>query len=220
MQFTRRGFLSATLQTTFATTVLGTGLASVAGTALAADGYELINPPQNTSTPDQVEVIEYFWLGCPHCYAFEPSISAWEQNKPENVAFVREAPPLNPAWEQHSRSFYAAQLLGHEHEFVEGMFKAIHENRQRMRSPDDIAELAAALGMDKEKFLKTMDSFGVQTKMNRAMQLAKGAGISGVPSVVINGKYRTGAGLAGGNDGIIRVMNETIAVEKQAMGIK
>ncbi len=219
MHFTRRGFLSATLQTTIATT-LGASLAGVAGNAMAAGGYELINPPQNTSTPDQVEVIEYFWLGCPHCYAFEPSISAWEQNMPENVAFIREAPPLNPSWEQHSRAFYAAQLLGHEHEFVPAMFKAIHENRQRMRKPEDIADLAAALGMDKEKFLKTMDSFGVQTKMNRAMQLAKGAGLTGVPSVVINGKYRTGAGLAGGNEAIITVINETIAMEKQAMGIE
>lgn len=219
MHFTRRGFLSATLQTTIATT-LGAGLVGVAGNAMAAGGYELINPPQNTATPDKVEVIEYFWLGCPHCYSFEPSIAAWEANMPENVVFSREAPPLNPSWEQHSRSFYAAQLLGHEHEFVEGMFKAIHENRQRMRSPGDIADLAAALGMDKDKFLKTMDSFGVQTKMNRAMQMAKGAGLTGVPSVVINGKYRTGAGVAGGNDAVIRVINETIAIEKQAMGIE
>lgn len=218
MHFTRRGFLSATLQTTLATTI-GTGLAGVAGSAAAADGYELINPPQNTSTPDKVEVIEYFWLGCPHCYAFEPTISAWESSKPEHVAFVREAPPLNPSWEQHSRSFYAAQLLGHEHEFVEAMFTAIHESGQRMRRPEDIAELAAALGMDKDKFLKTMDSFGVQTKLNRSMQLAKGAGLTGVPSVVINGKYRTGASLAGGNEGVIRVINETVAMEKQAMGI-
>lgn len=219
MHFTRRGFLSATLQTTIATT-LGTGLAGIAGSAIAADGYELINPPQNTSTPDKVEVIEYFWLGCPHCYAFEPNISAWAQNMPENVAFIREAPPLNPSWEQHSRSFYAAQLLGHEHEFVEAMFKAIHEGRQRMRKPEDIAELAAAVGMDKEKFLKTMDSFGVQTKLNRSMQLAKAAGLTGVPSVVINGKYRTGAGVAGGNDGIIRVINETVAMEKKTMGLE
>ena len=88
-----------------------------------------------------------------------------------------------------------------------------------MRSPKEIAQLAAGIGMEEDKFIKTMNSFAVQTKMNRAIQLAKSAGISGVPSVVINGKYRTGAGLAGGNAGIIRVINETIAVEKAAMGL-
>ena len=220
MLFSRRGFLSATIKTTLATSLSGAGIMSLAGAAIAAEGYELINPPQNTSTPDKVEVIEFFWLGCPHCYSFEPSISAWEKNMPENVALVREAPPLNPSWEQHSRSFYAAQLMGQEGPFVSAMFKAIHEDRQRMRSPEDIADLAATLGMDKEKFLKTMDSFGVQTKMNRSMQLAKAAGLSGVPSIVINGKYRTGAGLAGGNEGIINVINETIAIEKKSMGLE
>lgn len=220
MHFSRRGFLSATIKTSLATSLGGAGAIGLVGTAAAAGGYELINPPQNTSTPDKVEVIEFFWLGCPHCYSFEPSISAWEKDIPENVAFIREAPPLNPSWEQHSRAFYAAQLMGHEEEFVVAMFNAIHEERKNMRNPKLIAELAATVGMDEEKFLKTMDSFGVQTKLNRSMQLAKAAGVNGVPSIAINGKYLTGASLAGGNDGIIRVINETVAVEKQAMGLE
>ena len=195
-------------------------LAGAAQTAVAAGGYELVQPPQNTATADQVEVIEFFWLGCPHCYSFEPTIEAWAADRPENVAFVREAPPLNPSWENHSRGFYAAQALGHEDEFVVAMFEAIHEERQPMRDPNKIADLAATLGMDRDKFLTTMQSFAVQTKMNRAMQLARGAGLTGVPSVVINGKYRTGAQLAGGNAGIIDVIDETIAMEKQAMGLE
>lgn len=210
MQRTRRHFLAASAISI--ATCLG-------GTAHAANGYELINPPQNTSNPEMVEVLEFFWLGCPHCYSFEPTIAAWEKEIPENVVFVREAPPLNPSWEEHSRGFYAAQLMGEEHAFVEAMFKAIHEDKKRMRKPSDIAELAAEIGMDKDKFLKTMKSFAVQTKMNRSIQLAKGAGISGVPSIVINGKYRTGAQIAGGNAGIIDVINQTVAIEKQAMGL-
>lgn len=211
MLTSRRGFLTA-----LTTTAIALGASSA---VFAADGYELINPPQNTSSPDKVEVMEFFWLGCPHCYTFEPTIAAWEENMPENVVFVREAPPLNPSWEQHSRGFYAAQLMGQEAPFVNAMFTAIHENNKRMRRPDEIAELAAGLGMDKDKFLKTMKSFAVQTKMNRAMQLAKGAGLTGVPAITINGKYRTGAGVAGGNAQIIEVINRTIAMEKQSMGI-
>ena len=195
-------------------------LLASAGSAVAADGYELVQPPQNTSTADQVEVVEFFWLGCPHCYAFEPMIEDWAKERPENVAFVREAPPLNPSWEAHSRAFYAAQLLGHEDEMVSAMFEAIHEKREPMRDPNKIADLAATLGMDRDKFLATMKSFGVQTRMSRAMQLAKGAGLTGVPAIVVNGKYRTGAQLAGGNAGIIDVIEKTVATEKQAMGLE
>ncbi len=215
MPISRRGFLNALSITAISTT----GLLAVSSPAIAAGGYKPIDPPLNTSAADKVEVLEFFWLGCPHCYSFEPSIEAWEKDMPENVVFVREAPPLNPSWEQHSRGFYAAQLMGQEQPFVSAMFTAIHQNKQRMRKPDDIAELASGLGMDKDKFLKTMKSFAVQTKMNRAMQLAKGAQLTGVPSIVINGKYLTGASLAGGNAGIINVINETVAIEKVAMGL-
>lgn len=211
MQHTRRNFMAAAL--------LGT-LSGWGTSSFAADGYELITPPQNTSSPDQVEVLEFFWLGCPHCYSFEPTIAAWEKQIPENVVFVREAPPLNPSWEQHSRGFYAAQLMGEEQKFVDAMFKAIHEDRKTMRKPGDIADLAAELGMDKDKFLDTMKSFAVQTKMNRSVQLAKGAGITGVPAIIVNGKYRTSAQMAGGNAGIIDVINKTIAMEKQTMGLE
>ncbi|MFK7994964.1 MAG: thiol:disulfide interchange protein DsbA/DsbL [Granulosicoccus sp.] len=214
MPTNRRQFISSSLSGAIA---LSIGLKS--STTLAADGYEIIDPPQNTSSSDSVEVIEFFWLGCPHCYSLEPSMIAWEQTMPANVNFIREAPPLNPSWEEHSRGFYAAQLMGQENAFVEAMFKAIHEDRKRMRKPSDIAELAESVGLDKDKFLKTMKSFGVQTKLNRSIQLAKSAGISGVPAIVVNGKYRTGARIAGGNAGIIDVINRTVAIEKQAMGL-
>lgn len=215
MHLSRRNFLATTVAS-----AVGSSLLSLSGGAIAqGTGYELINPPQNTSTPNQVEVIEFLWLGCPHCYAFEPTIAAWEKQLPQNVVFTREAPPLNPSWEQHSRSFYAAQAMGHEVEFVEAMFESIHQKKKRMRKPEDIADLAAELGMDREKFLKTMKSFAVQTKLNRSIQLAQASGLTGVPSITINGKYRTGATLAGGNAGIIEVMNRTIDMEKQLMGL-
>ena len=185
-----------------------------------AAGYEVIEPAQNTNSSDKVEVLEFFWLGCPHCYAFEPSVEGWEKQKPDFVEFVREAPPLNPSWENHSRSFYAAQLMGQEQPFVDAMFKAIHEDRKPMRNPKEIAALAATLGMDKEKFLQTMKSFAVETKLRRSVQLAKSAGITGVPAVIINGKYRTSASIAGGYPGMIDTINETTEIERQAMGLE
>lgn len=182
-----------------------------------AAGFETIDPPQNTSVPDKVEVLEFLWLGCPHCYALEPSMEAWEKTKPEYVHFVREAPPLNPSWENHSRGFYAAQLLGIEHEFVAAMFEAIHEKKKPMRDKKKIAALAATLGADEKKFLGTMDSFVVEGKLKRSVDLAQKAGISSVPSVIINGKYRTSTSISGGHEGVIAAINERSAFEKEAM---
>jgi len=162
-------------------------------------------------------VIEYFWFGCPHCFAFEPVINAWKASKPEYVEFVREAPPLNPSWEAHSRAFYAAELMGISDQFLDPMFNAIHVERKTLRSPRQIIKFVEELGLDAEKFGKTMDSFATNTRLTQAMQMASGAGLTGVPSVVINGKYRTGASVAGSHEAIIRVIDELSAREYELM---
>lgn len=184
-----------------------------------AAGFENIDPPQNTSVTDKVEVLEYLWLGCPHCYALEPSMEKWEETKPDYVEFVREAPPLNPSWENHSRGFYAAQLLGMEQEFVVAMFEQIHQKKKPMRDKKKIAELAGTLGMDEAKFLSTMDSFAVEGKLKRATNMAIKSGISSVPSLIINGKYRASSSISGGHQGIIDTINERAEFEKNAMGL-
>jgi len=201
-------------------TALALGVTSALPIHAQGNGYQLVQPPQNTSIADKVEVLEFFWLGCPHCYSLEPDMLAWEARMPANTVMVREAPPLNPSWEQHSRGFYAARALGIEEPFVHAMFKAIHEDGERMRSPDDIADLAQTLGADRDKFLGTMESFTVETALRRSVQLARGAGITGVPSIMINGKYLTGASLAGGNAGIIDVIDRMVAIEKAQMGLE
>lgn len=185
--------------------------------AQSGEGYKTIDPPINTRVSDKVEVIEYFWFGCPHCFAFEPTINAWNEQKPDYVEFVREAPPLNPSWEPHSRAFYAAELMGVTDEFLEPMFNAIHVERRTLRSPKQIVKFVGELGLDADKFDKTMDSFAANTRINQAMQMAAGSGLTGVPSIVINGKYLTGGSIAGGNDNIIRVINELTASEHALM---
>lgn len=185
-----------------------------------AAGYQELGTLQNTSDPEKVEVLEFFWLGCPHCYSLEPSLVAWHKNMPDNVVFVREAPALNPSWEQHSRGFYAAKFMGKEDEFVEAMYEAIHEKKQRMRSPKDIAKLAEGLGLDKDKFLSTMNSFAVNGKLSQSKTLAGSVGIRSVPSVVINGKYLTSPSIAGGHAELIETINERIAFEKKEMGLE
>jgi thiol:disulfide interchange protein DsbA len=207
----KRDFLTASVKLTAAASLSAVGISTVQAQAL--QGYKLVSPPVNTRDTEKVEVLEYFWFGCPHCFAFEPSINKWAAEKPDYVDFVREAPPLNPSWEPHSRAFYAAEIMGVTDQMFDALFDGIHVDRRSLRSPDSIAKFVGELDIDSKKFRKTMDSFAVNTRMNQAMEMARASRITGVPSIVINGKYLTGGSLAGSHENIIRVIDERVAEE-------
>ena len=118
----------------------GSLLLSQTASAQSGKGYEEIQPPQQTVAAEgKVEVLEYFWFGCPHCYAFEPTINEWAANKPDYVEFVREAPPLNPNWRPHSEAFYAAEQLGVTEKFFDPMFNGIHADKRRLHNRKDLS---------------------------------------------------------------------------------
>ena len=188
--------------------------ALMAGSVVQAQqGYETLQSPQRTANPEKIEVIEFFWYGCPLCFQFEPHISEWAKNKPENVDFITMAPPLNPAWKIHSQAFYAAEVLGVLDQFHEPMFNAIHKDKKAMRKPKDIAKFAETLGIDGDLFEKTMKSFAVDAKIRQSIQKARDVGISAVPTVIINGKYSTSGSVAGSYPALIEVLNRLIAEE-------
>lgn len=195
--------------------VLGSSLASLPAWAQQG-GYQLIDPPLRTADESKVEVLEYFWFGCPHCYAFEPTINKWKANKPEHVNFIREAPPLNPSWLPHSQAFYAAEVMGVTDKVFEPIFDAIHKEKRALRSPKALAKFVGELGVDSEQFQKTMNSFAVDARIRQSMQKARASGITGVPTIVIAGKYVTSNSLAGGHEGIISVIDRMVAEEHNA----
>ncbi len=195
----------------------GLGWSSVA-LAQSTQAYKLIEPAMPTQDESKVEVLEFFWFGCPHCFAFEPAINKWAESKPEYVNFVREAPPLNPSWEQHSRAFYAAQTLGITDGMFDATFDEIHKKKKPLRNAKKVAQFIESLdlGVSAADFTKEMDSFAVNQAMKRSMLRAQQAGIQAVPSVVINGKYMTSNSLAGSRQGIIDTINELAAKEHEA----
>jgi len=219
MSISRRRFLEQASALSVAGAAVGAGALSLTPNnnahAQAAAGYEVLATPLNTADPDKVEVLEFFWFGCPHCFAFEPAINEYYKNKPDHVAEVREAPPLNPQWEQHSRIWYAARSLGIEHDILEPVFDEIHKNKNRLRRPDRIAEFIGSLdvGVDADKFEKTMKSFAVDAGLRRSVQLAQQSGITGVPSILVNGKYRTSVSMAGGHQQVIQVIERLVELE-------
>ena len=202
--------------------IYSTGLAAAIGLAAtlmfatgasAQGGYDKVSPPLPTEVSDGVEVLEFFWYGCPHCYAFHPHVDAWAARKPSNVTFKMVAAPLNPSWAIHSRAFYAAEVLDVLDKFHEPFFDAIHKHRKRMRKEDEVVAFAASLGIDGDAFRDAMNSFATETRMRRALQLADAYRISGVPTVAVNGKYKTSASRAGGYPQMIEVIEQLVADE-------
>lgn len=171
------------------------------------DSYERIVPPQPTANPAKVEVVEVFWYGCPHCFRFQPYIQRWLLTKPDYVDYIRLPAILNESWAIHARAYYTAEALGVLEKTHEALFDAIHVKKQRLDTEDALADFYAQYGVDKKQFKSTFESFAVTTKVNRARELTQRYGIDGTPTMVINGKYRTGPGMTGGYDTLIDVVN-------------
>ncbi len=178
--------------------------------------YERIAPAQPTEAPaGQIEVVEVFWYGCPHCFDFEPTLSRWLQDKPADVFFRRLPGVFNENWAIHARAYYALEKLGGLEATHSALFHAIHEERQRLFDQASLADFYATKGVDKEAFNREYDSFAVEGKVLKAAKLAKGYGITGVPAVIVNGRYRTSATLAGGYDELLKVVAFLVDKERE-----
>ncbi len=184
--------------------------------AQALSGYEQTGRPAVEREDGKIEIVEYFWFGCPHCYALEPHMKAWLKTKPDYVEFRREAPPFNQGWVAHAQAFYAAEKMGVNDIFFDALFDAIHKDKRRLNSVESISEFAGELGIDEELFAKTMKSFAVRGDMQKAAKSAVEYGLRGVPAIIINGQYRTSGSIAGSYNELINVMNAVAEREYKA----
>lgn len=176
--------------------------------------YERVQPAVPSSVEGKVEVVEMFWYGCPHCYNLEPHVKRWLKRKPKNAEFVR-IPAIfgRPDWVLHARAYYTAEVLGVLDKTHEAMFDAIHGQKKHLNTEDDILKLFIQHGVTEQDFKRVFKSFAVEAKVRRAKDLSQRYGIKGVPALVVNGKYRTGSQLAGGNAKIFQVVNQLVKEE-------
>ena len=165
---------------------------------------------------DNVEVIEFFWYGCPHCYAFEPYINKWKQNKPSNVEFVRVPATFQPLWQLHARAYYALQMLGQGEKIHSKFFSEIHNNKNYMKTLDSLTVFVQDYGVQRSEFIDAMNSFTVETNVRKAQKLVTDYKLSGVPAIAVNGKYLVSASMAGSYDNMIKIMNYLVEKETAA----
>jgi thiol:disulfide interchange protein DsbA len=176
--------------------------------------YERISPPAPTSVDNgKVEVLEVFWYGCPHCYDFEPYLEKWLPDKPQAAQFVRQPAILNYSWIIHARMYYALDAIGEADRVHKAIFQAMHEQGRSLADMDSISRFLAQQGVDVKAFRKAFESPQAEADLERAAQLQRNYGITGVPSVIVDGKYRTSATQAGSYDEMLKVVNYLVAKE-------
>jgi len=185
---------------------------------VAGTHYMEIANPVNTGDSSKVEVIEAFWYGCSHCFRFEPLITNWEENKPDDVDFVRFPALWNNLMKIHAQVYYAAEVLDAVDVLHEPIFNAINVERNMLQNEGQISELFAEHGVTQEDFDRTFNSFSVRTKVNQAEARMQDYGIRSTPNMIVNGKYliTTGENVRTQQE-MLDVVDFLVEKERQAM---
>ncbi len=183
-------------------------LLPLAGQAQFLEGVEYTRvSPQPVETGKKIEVREFFWYGCPHCYSLEPSVEKWLKTMPKNAQFVRTPAVFNEQWAVHARAYYAFETLGITAKMHEPLFQALHVDKRRLFDAESIAAFVAEKGGNRQAFLDAYNSFGMQANLNRATQAGRAYNIESVPTLIVDGKYMTNANIAGGYDRVMQVVD-------------
>jgi len=152
--------------------------------------YDAISPTPPPGTGTDVEVVEFFLYTCPHCRNLDPAVQEWAAKQPENVKFQHLPAMFGGAANLHAKTYFALEVMGEEKRIHEAFFKAIHDQKRRLRKQKDIEEFLKENDVDLDKFRAAMNSFTVQTRANRAAALMRRYGIRSVPAIVVDGRYR------------------------------
>jgi thiol:disulfide interchange protein DsbA len=177
--------------------------------------YDLISP-QIRGNSDKIEVTEFFWYGCGHCYNFEPQLSQWKKGLDDDVVVVGSPAMWNGLMEVHAKAFYAAEALGVLDKMHMPLFQALNVDRKRLATEDELADLFAANGVSREDFSKAFNSFGVGSQVRQANARARAAKISGTPEMMVAGKYRISTRKAGGQANMLKLAEFLIEKEREA----
>lgn len=169
--------------------------------------YRILPIAQPVETKGKVEVIEFFWYGCPHCYDFEPELSSWVKRQPKDVVFKRVPVAFRDDFMPHSQLFYTLEAMGKGDALNEKVMYAMHKENKRLLTESEIADWVASQGIDRNTFLATYRSFAVISKARAAKQMAEAYRIDGVPTIVMQGKYVTSPSIAGTKAKAILVMD-------------
>jgi protein dithiol oxidoreductase (disulfide-forming) len=177
--------------------------------------YGELNPPQPTESKGKIEVIEFFWYGCPHCYSLEPYIETWLKKLPPDVEFRRVPAVFNSRWGHDAAIFYTLEALGVLDKLHRPLFDAIHKSSLRTDNEAALSEWLQKNGVEPKKFMDTMKSFGVQSKLRRATQQTVAYKIDGTPAMAVAGRYTVSADQGRTQQGMLQVVDGLVDMARK-----
>lgn len=193
---------------------------SVAGhaqTFVEGEHYERLPVPVDTADEDRVEVVEMFSYACVHCYNFESALATWRGRLAEGVNFRRVPAIFNPTWQLLAQAYYTAEVLEVTERVHTPLFEAIHKQGVDVRDPARLAEIfERAAGVSPEDFTQVFDSFTVRGRVQQADARGRAYRLSGVPTLIVNGKFRVDGNMAGSNAAMLEVVDYLVAAEQGA----
>ena len=210
------------LKLLFTATLLISGLVH-ADAPPAQPQYTLLSTPQPTANRAKIEVIEFFWYGCPHCYHLEPQLENWASHLPPDVDFKRVHVAWGDAQEKHGQIFYALEAAGLTNRLHKAVFDTVQggngAERLELRDPDVLKTWVKQHGVDGNHFMDLYNSFGVIAQAKNAKQLGEDYQIDGVPTFIVQGKYKTSPSMINDEEGHVffNVLDSIIAKERAAM---
>jgi protein dithiol oxidoreductase (disulfide-forming) len=189
--------------------------------ALAQDAgaFRKVRREVPRSTPGKIDVVEFFWYGCIHCYNFEPKVNAWYKKLPSDVVFTKipiayQSQRVN--FQGHQRLYYTLEAMGKLDMAHSKVFEAMHKDKKQLANDEQIFDFAESIGLKREEFANVFKSFGVNAKCAQAKTVFEAYGADGVPTLGIDGKFFTSASIAGSEDNAIRVAEALIRRQRQA----
>jgi len=191
-------------------------LTAVAEDWKEGEHYDLISPPIRTADSSKIEVVEFFWYGCGHCYNFEPMIGQWKKTLPDGVDFIGSPAVWNKPMELHAKAYYTAEVLGVADTMHTILFQAMNVDGKRLASDDEIKSLFTANGVSPKDFDKAYNSFGVSSQVRQANSRARAAKITGTPEMMVNGKYRISTRKAGSQARMLEIADYLIEQERDS----
>ncbi|MCE5182281.1 MAG: thiol:disulfide interchange protein DsbA/DsbL [Betaproteobacteria bacterium] len=214
MNFTTRFFHTFSLRLVLAIALSFAGLTAQADIQPGKE-YELLTQPQPVETGKKIEILEIFSYGCIHCYHLDPDLNKWVKTLPKDVAFRRLPAIFNTSWTPLAKAFYTFETMGLTEKLHGDFFIAIHEQHMRFDDDDAVFDWVEKHGVNRKNFIAMYNSFSVQSEALRSKQLTKNYGITGVPTLIVDGKYRTSVSAAGGQAGLMSVLDQLIKKARQ-----
>ena len=176
--------------------------------------YELLDNPTKVRDPSKIEVTEVFWFGCNHCYALEPYIARWKRDIPLDVTFIKSPATWNDMLKTHATIYYTAKALGIEQQFVPAAFNTIQNEGKMLTGNTELEYYFRGFDVQKDRYKAVSTSFGVRNAVDQADKKMKEWKVTGVPSLVVNGKYKVAASRSVRTDELFDVVDFLIEKER------